>query len=328
MNCHPELDSGSRGVCLDSCFRRNDRERKYMNNITFFGSIPAIITPFKKNGDLDVPALRKFVEFQIEGEIDAIVPCGSTGEAATLSEDEYQTVIETVVKEVNGKIPVIAGAGSNDTQKAIRLSNIAKEAGANALLHVTPFYNKPTPNGLVAHFKAIAEVGLPIVIYNVPGRTGSNVSPATIVRIAREVPLVKAVKEASGSIIQMMEIIKLVNTEGPKDFAVLSGDDAFTLPLIAAGGHGCISVVCNEVPQQFSDMVHAALAGDWNKAKSLHYQLWDLMNVNFIESNPIPVKTALSLMGKIELGLRLPLVPLEEKSEEALKKVLKDLKII
>lgn len=300
-----------------------------MNNIRFFGSIPAIITPFKKNGELDLPTLKKFVEFQIQGGIDAIVPCGSTGEAATMDEKEYQTVIETVVKQVNGRIPVIAGAGSNDTKKAIRFSQIAKKAGANALLHVTPFYNKPTPNGLVAHFKTIADiVGLPIVIYNVPGRTGSNVSPAVIIRIAREVPLVKAVKEASGSIIQMMEIIKLAATEGPEDFSVLSGDDAFTLPLIAAGGHGCISVVCNEVPTQFSELVHAALGGNWDRAKSLHYQLWDLMNVNFIESNPIPVKTALFLMGKIELGLRLPLVPLEAKSEEALKKVLANLKLI
>ena len=298
-------------------------------NIRFFGSIPAIITPFKKNGGLDLSSLKKFVEFQIEGGIDAIVPCGSTGEAATMDEKEYQIVIETVVKQVNGRIPVIAGAGSNDTKKAIRFSQIAKKAGANALLHVTPFYNKPTPNGLVAHFKAIADlVGLPIVIYNVPGRTGSNVSPAVIIRIAREVPLVKAVKEASGSIIQMMEIIKLATTEGPKDFSVLSGDDAFTLPLIAAGGHGCISVVCNEIPKEFSDMVHAALAGNWGKAKTLHYQLWNLMNINFIESNPIPVKSALSLMGKIELGLRLPLVPLEAKNEEALKKVLKNLKLI
>lgn len=300
-----------------------------MSDIKFFGSIPAIITPFKNNGDLDLPALRKFVQFQLEGDIDAIVPCGSTGEAATLTEEEYESVIKTVVEEVQGKIPVIAGAGSNDTRKAINFSRIAKEAGANALLHVTPFYNKPTPNGLVAHFKAIAdEVGLPIVIYNVPGRTGSNVSPATIIKIAREVPLVKAVKEASGSIIQMMEIIKLAATEGPKDFSVLSGDDAFTLPLIAAGGHGCISVVCNEVPKEFSEMVHTALDGDFEKARSLHYQLWDLMNINFIESNPIPVKTALSLMNQIELGLRLPLVPLEEKNLEALKKVLNNLKLI
>lgn len=300
-----------------------------MKNIKFLGSIPAIVTPFKKNGSLDLPTLRKFVQFQIGGGIDAIVPCGSTGEAATMNEEEYAQVIETVVKQVKGKIPVIAGAGSNDTKKAINFSKIAKKAGADALLHVTPFYNKPTPNGVVAHFKAIATaVGLPIVLYNVPGRTGSNVSPAVIIRVAREVPLVKAVKEASGSIIQMMEIIKLAATGGPKDFAVLSGDDAFTLPLIAAGGQGIISVVCNEIPKQFSDMVHAALDKDFDRARSLHYQLWDLMNVNFIESNPIPVKTALSLMGKIELGLRLPLVPMEQKNEEVLKKTLRELKLI
>jgi 4-hydroxy-tetrahydrodipicolinate synthase len=297
-------------------------------NIRFFGSIPAIITPFKENGSLDLPALKNFVEFQIAGGIDAIVPCGSTGEAATMNEEEYENVIKTVVDQVKGRIPVIAGAGSNDTKRAVHLSKIAKRAGANALLHVTPFYNKPTPNGLIAHFKEIAKVGLPIVIYNVPGRTGSNVQPATIIRIAREVPLVKAVKEASGSIIQMMEILKLAATEGPEDFSVLSGDDAFTLPLIAAGGHGCISVVCNEIPGQFSDMVHRALEGNFEEARSTHYRIWDLMNANFIESNPIPVKTALSLMGKIELGLRLPLVPLEGKNEEALKKVLKNLKLI
>lgn len=298
-------------------------------SIKFFGSIPAIVTPFKKNGSLDLPALKKFVEFQIEGGIDAIVPCGSTGEAATMNEQEYQEVIETVVKQVKSRIPVIAGAGSNDTKKAINFSKIAKKAGADALLHVTPFYNKPTPDGLVAHFKAVAGAsGLPIVIYNVPGRTGSNVAPSVIIRIAREVPQVRAVKEASGSIIQMMEIIKLAATGGPKDFAVLSGDDAFTLPLIAAGGQGIISVVCNEIPKQFSDMVHAALDKDFDKARTLHYQLWDLMNVNFIESNPIPVKTALSLMGKIELGLRLPLVEMEEGNKEKLKKILKSLKLI
>lgn len=299
-----------------------------MRNIRFFGSIPAIVTPFKKNGSLDLPALKKFVEWQVSSGIDAIVPCGSTGEAATMNEEEYETVIKTVVGQVKGRIPVIAGAGSNDTKRAVHLSKIAKKARANALLHVTPFYNKPTANGLVAHFKAVAEVGLPIVIYNVPGRTGSNISPRTIIRIAREVPLVKAVKEASGSIIQMMEIIKLASIEGPEDFSVLSGDDAFTLPLIAAGGHGCISVVCNEIPREFSDMVHLALDGNFTEARSLHYRIWDLMGVNFIESNPIPVKTALSLMGKIELGLRLPLAPLEDKNEEILKKVLKNLKLI
>lgn len=300
-----------------------------MKNIRFFGSIPAIVTPFKKNGDLDLVALKKLIKFQLDGGVDAIVPCGSTGEAATMNEEEYVKVIETVVSEVKGRVPVIAGAGSNNTQKAVHLSKLAHKAGADALLHVTPFYNKPTPSGLVAHFKAISEaVKLPIVLYNVPGRTGSNVAPAVIVRIAREVPAVKAVKEASGSITQMMEIISEVNKNGPKDFAVLSGDDAFTLPLIAAGGTGCISVVCNEIPDQFSRIVHLALEGNFSEARSLHYRILDLMNINFIESNPIPVKTALSMMGIIEESFRLPLTPIEPKNREALKKVLKELKLI
>ena len=305
-----------------------------MKKIKIFGSIPAIVTPFKKNGKenkLDLPALKKFVKFQLDGGIDGIVPCGSTGEAATMDDKEYQAVIETVVREVRAnkiRIPVIAGAGSNDTKKAVKFSKIAKAAGADALLHVTPFYNKPTASGLIAHFTEIAKVGLPIIIYNVPGRTGSNVSPANIIKIAREVPAVVAVKEASGSIIQMMEILKLAATEGPKDFSVLSGDDAFTLPLIAAGGHGCISVVCNEVPKDFSDMVHLALKGDLEKAKKLHYKLWDIMNVNFIESNPIPVKTALSMMGMIEESFRLPITPIEEKNRPVIQKVLKELKLI
>src|SRR3989344_1816426 len=206
-----------------------------MKKINFFGSIPAIVTPFKKNGDLDLLTLEKLVDFQLKGGIDAIVVAGSTGEAATLNEEEYVTVIKTVVKKVSAKrprIPVIAGAGCNDTKKAVHLSQLAKKAGADGLLHVTPYYNKPTPNGLVLHFKEIAKaVDLPIILYNVPGRTGSNVMPATIVRIAREVPAVVAVKEASGSINQIMEIIKEIAKNGPKNFAVLAGDDYIALPL-------------------------------------------------------------------------------------------------
>ncbi len=302
---------------------------KYKN---FFGSIPAIVTPFKKNGKenkLDLPALEKLVQYQLEGGVDGIVVAGSTGEAATLNEDEYVTVLKTVVKKVGGKVPVIAGAGSNDTKKAVHFSQLAKKAGADGLLHVTPFYNKPTPNGLVLHFKEIAKaVDLPIILYNVPGRTGSNVMPATIVRIAREVPTVVAVKEASGSINQMMEIINEVQKNGPKDFAVLAGDDAIALPLIAVGGKGCISVVCNETPKLFSDMIHFALSGDLEKARKLHYMLLELMNVNFIESNPIPVKTALAKMGLIEESLRLPLTFIEDKNRILVEKALKELKLI
>ncbi len=297
--------------------------------IKFFGSIPAIVTPFKKNGDLDLMALEKLVDFQLKGGVDGIVVAGSTGEAATLNDEEYVTVVKTVVKKVKGKVPVIAGAGSNDTKKAIHFSVLAKSVGVDGLLHVTPYYNKPTPNGLVAHFKAIAEATkLPIILYNVPGRTGSNVSPSVILRIAREVPEVVAVKEASGSLNQMMEIINGVKKDGPKNFVVLAGDDAIALPLIAVGGMGCISVVCNEIPKMFSDMVHFALKGDWVKANKLHYQTLDLMNVNFIESNPIPVKTAMALMGIIEESLRLPLVSIEDKNRIIVEKVLKDLKLI
>lgn len=294
--------------------------------------MPAIVTPFKKNGDLDLPALEKLVEYQLKGKVDAIVVAGSTGEAATLTDDEYVKVIKTVVKKVTAsktKVPVVAGAGSNNTKRAVYLSELAKEAGADALLHVTPFYNKPTPNGLVLHFKEIAKVvDLPIIIYNVPGRTGSNVMPQTIMRIAREIPSVVAVKEASGSLNQMMEIIGEVKNNGPKGFTILSGDDALTLPLIGAGGHGCISVVANEIPEMFSRMVHLALAGNSKEAGELHYKMLPLMNVNFIESNPIPVKHALASMGFIEESLRLPLTKLEEKNRVIVKKVLKELKLI
>ncbi len=290
-----------------------------------YGSIPAMVTPFDEKGAIDVVALKKLIKFLVSGGIDAIVPCGSTGEAATMSLEEYELVVKTTVEVVGGKIPVIAGAGSNDTQKAIHFSQIAKAVGADGLLHVTPFYNKPTVDGLVAHYKAIAKaVDLPIVVYNVPGRTGLNLTADACIRIAKEVPKVIAVKEASGNISQMMDII----AGAPKGFSVLSGDDALTLPLIAAGGVGIISVVANEVPAEFSKMVHLALAGNFKKAGELHYKLLPLMNGNFIETNPIPVKTALFMMGKIKESFRLPLVPMTAKNKEALKKILKDLHLI
>ncbi|OGI62969.1 4-hydroxy-tetrahydrodipicolinate synthase [Candidatus Nomurabacteria bacterium RIFCSPHIGHO2_01_FULL_40_12] len=297
-----------------------------------FGSISAIVTPFKKNGDLDLLALERLVAYQLKGGVDGIVACGSTGEAATLNDEEYVAVIKTVVKKVAGKVLVFAGAGSNDTKKAIHFSRLAKSAGANALLHVTPYYNKPTPNGLILHYKAIAKaVNMPIIIYNVPGRTGSNVSPETIVRIAREVPAVLAVKEASGNINQMMEIMSRVaknGTKGLKNFVVLSGDDALALPAIALGAQGCISVVCNVAPKLFSNMIHLALHGKLKEAGKLHYALFNLMNVNFIESNPIPVKTGLSLMGIITESFRLPLTFIENKNKALVRQALKDLKLL
>lgn len=291
----------------------------------FQGAITAIVTPFSENGDLDLEVLKKLVEFQIKNGIDGIVPCGSTGEAATLSDEEKELVIKTVVGQVKKRVPVIAGAGSNDTKKAVQLSQIAKKAGADALLHVTPYYNKPTPKGLTAHFKAIADsCDLPIILYNVPGRTGSNVSAETTLKIAKQMPQVVGVKEASGNINQIMDIIK----GAAKDFSVLSGDDSMTFPLIALGGDGIISVASNEIPKQMSMLTKAALAGDWEKARKLHFEWLDLMNINFIETNPQPVKTALVLMGKIKEVFRLPLVTMDEKNKEKLKEILKAHKLI
>ncbi len=289
------------------------------------GTITAIVTPFTKSGEIDIPALKKHVSFQIKNGINGLVVCGSTGEAATLTLDEYKLVVATVVAEVNKKVLVFAGAGSNDTAKAIQNSQLAKQAGVDGLLHVTPYYNKPTPSGLLAHFKAIADsVDMSIILYNVPGRTGSNVSAQTTLTIAKNVPQVIAVKEASGSITQMMEIIKGKS----KDFSVLSGDDSLTLPLIGVGGDGIISVVANEIPKEFSDMVYAGLGGDFKTARKLHYAWLDLMNANFIESNPIPVKTALALMGKITESFRLPLTPMSEKNRQVLIDVLKKHKLV
>lgn len=287
--------------------------------IRFTGTFTAIVTPFKENGDIDIGALKRLVNFQIDNGIDGIVVCGSTGEAATMDYNEMELTIKTVVDETAGRISVIAGAGSNDTQKAIRLSKIAKRVGVDGLLHVSPFYNKPTPRGIVAHYKTIADaVDLPIILYNVPGRTGSNVTAATTLRVAKEVPQVVAVKEASGNLSQMMEIIK----DAPPDFTVLSGDDALTLPLLSVGGHGVISVVSNEIPKAFSDLVRAGLQRDFEKAKALHYEWLDLMNVNFIETNPQPVKTALGMMGLINDFVRLPLYEMEEKNKDIVRQVL------
>lgn len=291
----------------------------------FNGAITAIVTPFLENGSVDVESLKKLVEFQIKNGIDGIVPCGSTGEAATLDDEEKRLVIKTVVDTVKKRVPVIAGAGSNDTAKAVKLSKIAKEAGADALLHVTPFYNKPTPSGLMAHFKAVAEAtDLPIILYNVPGRTGSNVTAEISLKIAKEVPQVVGVKEASGQIAQIGDIIKGAS----KNFSVLSGDDTLTFPVMALGGDGIISVAANEIPKAMSSLTKAALEGNWEKARKIHYEWLDLMNINFIETTPQPVKTALFMMGMIKETFRLPLVTMDEKNKEKLKEVLKSHKLI
>lgn len=283
--------------------------------MTFTGTMTALVTPFNEDGSFDRPAMEALVEWQIDQGIDGLVVCGSTGEAATLHDEEYAAVVACVVRVSGGRVPVVAGAGSNNTARAVELSVIAKQAGVDGLLHVTPFYNKPTKAGLIAHFKTIAEaVDVPIIAYNVPGRTGQNISAELMLALAEAVPQVVAVKEASGNIEQVMAII----AGRHDDFSVLSGDDALTLPMIAAGADGLISVASNEVPQELTAMVHAARGGDFTAARQIHYQCLELMNANFIETNPQPVKTALARMGRIKEQFRLPLVPMEESTKRAL----------
>jgi 4-hydroxy-tetrahydrodipicolinate synthase len=291
----------------------------------FRGTATALVTPFKLDGSLDEAALRRLVDFQIKGGIDALVPVGTTGENPTLNAEEQARVIETVIDQTRGRVMVFAGAGSNSTREAIEKARFAKSAGADAALVVGPYYNKPTQEGYFQHYRAIGEaVDIPIIVYNVPGRTGGNIEAATVLRMAREIPNVVMVKEASGNMAQIMEIAR----HKPKHFSLVSGDDAFTLPLMSVGGDGCISVVANEVPREFSELVRLCLAGKWEKALHVHNRLLDLMNVNFIESNPIPVKTALAMMGKIEEVFRLPLVPLAEKNRAKLTSVLQNLKLV
>lgn len=291
----------------------------------FQGTATAIITPFKKDGSLDEAALRKFVEFQIKGGVDALVPLGTTGENPTVTKEEHERILEIVIEQARGRVKIFAGAGSNSTAEAIEKARVAKRVGADAALVVGPYYNKPTQEGYFRHFQAIAEaVDIPIIVYNVPGRTGGNIEAATVLRMAEEIPNVVMLKEACGNMMQIMEVAQ----HKPKNFSLLSGDDAYALPLIAVGGDGCISVVANEVPKEFSTLIRYCLSGKWEKARALHYKLLPLMNVNFIESNPIPVKTALAMMGLIEESFRLPLCPISEKNREKVRQVLYSLKLI
>ncbi|MBI4428083.1 MAG: 4-hydroxy-tetrahydrodipicolinate synthase [Ignavibacteriales bacterium] len=291
----------------------------------FRGTGTAIVTPFKKDGTLDADALRRLVDFQIKGGVEAIVPAGTTGENPTLSLEEHYSVVDLVLEQAGGRVKVFAGAGSNDTQKAVELARHAKAAGADAALVVGPYYNKPTQEGYFRHYRTIAEAAdFPVIVYNVPGRTGGNIEASTILRIAEQIPNVVAVKEASGNMAQIMEIAR----NKPEDFSLLSGDDAFTLPLMSVGGDGCISVVANETPHEFSDLVRACLKGHWQDALELHNKLLPLMNANFLESNPIPVKSALAMMGMIEESFRLPMVPISEKNRDKLKQILIDLKLV
>ncbi len=293
--------------------------------LLFQGTATALVTPFKKDGSVDEQSLREFVDFQIKAGVEALVPVGSTGEGATLSESEQAFVIETVVDQVNGRVPVIGGASSNSTTRAIALAKQVKECRADGILTVAPFYNKPTQEGMYRHFGAIAEaVEMPVIIYNVPGRTASNVEPATVLRLAADVPFIAGIKEASGSIPQIMQIL----ADRPEGFGVWSGDDILTLPLVAAGADGIISVAANEVPEDFSEMVRQALKGKFARAREMHYRLLPLMNINFVESNPIPVKAALAMMGMMEETLRLPLVSLSDQNRSKLEKVLLHLELI
>jgi len=270
----------------------------------------ALVTPFTRDGSVDDAGVRRLAKRQIDAGIHFLVPVGTTGESPTLSDEERFRVVELVVQEAAGRVPVLAGAGGYDTREVIRSGQQMKRLGAAGILSVTPYYNKPTQEGLFQHYSAIAgEVGLPVIVYNVPGRTGVNVDVATLARLS-QVANVAGVKEASGNVSQMCEICRAV----PEDFLVLSGDDALTLPLMAIGGHGIISVIGNEAPGEMSRMVERAEAGDFAAARQIHRQLMPLMSANFVESNPIPVKAAMAEMGLLEEVYRLPMVPPSEAS--------------
>src|SRR5512134_458935 len=291
---------------------------------TWTGCGTALVTPFTRDGALDEAGVRRLARRQIEAGIHFLVPCGTTGESPTLSADERARVVEIVADEARGKVPVLAGAGGYDTREVIHAAKRMQQAGADGILSVTPYYNKPTPEGLYQHYLAIAEaIPLPIVVYNVPGRTGCNIDVATVVRLSG-VPNIVGVKEASGNMTQICEVCRNV----PADFIVLSGDDALTLPIMAGGGRGIISVASNEVPAEMSRMVELAAADDFVEARRLHNRLLPLMQVNFIESSPIPVKSAMAAMGLLEEAYRLPLVPPRPASRGRILAVLADLQLV
>ena len=284
----------------------------------------ALVTPFNDDSSIDEAALRKFVEFQISEGINFLVPCGTTGESPTLSDAEQRRVVAIVVEVTNRRVPVIAGAGGNNTAHVIKLARECERLGADGLLSVTPYYNKPTQEGLFQHFKAIAEATtLPIILYNVPPRTNVNLLPDTVARLA-EIPNIIGVKEASGDISQIAEIVNRV----PASFRVLSGDDSMTLPLIAVGGVGLISVASNESPAGLTRLTAACLENRWDEARRLNRELFPLMKLNFIETSPAPVKAALAMMGKIKEVSRLPIVPVKPETRDKLRAALRELKLV
>jgi 4-hydroxy-tetrahydrodipicolinate synthase len=283
----------------------------------FSGAFTALVTPFR-NGEVDVEALEGMVEFQIQHGVSGLVPCGTTGETPAMSEAEDRVVVETVVRVANGRVPIIAGTGSNSTDMAIKYTRMAQEVGADGSLQVAPYYNKPTQEGLFRHFAAIAEsTDLPLVLYNIPGRTGVTISAETMARLA-EIPNIVGVKDSTLSMNMVADVISLCG----EDFAVLSGDDPMTLPLVALGGRGVISVASNVAPGAVSDMVRALLEGDWERGRELHYELLPLFRALFVETNPIPVKTAASLLGLCSDEMRLPLVPMEGENLRVLQETL------
>ena len=285
------------------------------------GCGPALVTPFRANGDLDEAGVTRLARRQVEGGVHFLVPCGTTGESPTLSHAEKVRVVELVVQAADGRVPVLAGAGGYDTRSAAALAADMARAGADGLLSVTPYYNKPTPEGLYRHYEALtAGVDLPIVVYNVPGRTGCNVTPATLQRLA-EIPTVVGVKEASGDLGQMCEICRAM----PDDFSVLSGDDAFTLALMALGGTGVVSVIANECPAEMASLVDRAADGDFAGARRVHERLLPLMQANFVESNPIPVKAAMAALDLLEESYRLPMAAPSDASRRRIVEALRGL---
>ena len=294
------------------------------STFSFHGVATALVTPMQSNGDIDTDALRRLVEFQISSGVNGLVPVGTTGESATLSHPEHHHVMDIVAEQTNGRVPIIVGAGSNSTREAISLTQHARAIGADAVLSVAPYYNKPTQKGFFEHYRAIVEsVDIPVFVYNVPGRTGSNINAETTLKLS-ELPGIAGIKEASGNIPQVMEILR----HRPENFVVLSGDDALTLPMMSLGADGVISVVANEVPLEFSLMVRHCLAGDFHSARVIHERLLDLMNLNFIESNPIPAKCALSMMGMITEAYRLPLTPMSLEHKFSLRRALEELSLV
>lgn len=288
---------------------------------TLRGCGTALVTPFRSDGAIDEPALRKLVEWQVAERIDFLVPCGTTGETPTLTHDEWLRVIDIVIATAAGRVPIVAGATSNATREAVeKAKTVAARPGVDYILTASPYYNKPTQEGQYQHFKAIAAaVDKPLVLYNVPGRTGVNIEPATIARLA-EIPNIVAVKEASGNLSQIAEVCQVA----PHGFLIFSGDDAVTLPVLALGGVGIISVASNEIPGPMAELTRLALAGRWEEARGIHEKYLPLMQANFIESNPMPVKAALAMLGRIEEHYRLPMVRMRAETRARLEKVLRE----